>query len=136
MASKKNEGLTIFILDDEKDIAHFVQGFFLKRGFEVHTALNAKVATTLLNKIHPHIALLDVRLSEKDSNGLEVLKLIKEKFPSCQCLIVSYVDDQRIIAQAKALGAKGYLKKPLTIPEIEKAVLQLVGSVKEKSSHG
>lgn len=120
------DGLIIFILDDEKDICQFVKEFFVKRGFEVYTALNSKAAVTTIKKIKPDIALLDIRLADKDASGLDVLKSLKEKHPSCLCVMVTYMDDEKIIKQAMDMGAIDYLKKPLTPAEIEKTINKIV----------
>lgn len=120
------DGLIIFILDDEKDICQFVKEFFVKRGFEVYTASNSKAAVTTIKKIKPDIALLDIRLADKDASGLDVLKSLKEKHPSCLCVMVTYMDDEKIIKQAMDMGAIDYLKKPLMPAEIEKTINKIV----------
>lgn len=125
------KGLTIFILDDEKDICQYVGEFFIKRGFKVTAALNSKAAASVLKKIKPHIALLDIRLSEKDKTGLDVLKSVREKHPDCCCLMVTYMDDENIIRQAMDMGAVDYLKKPLTFLEIERTINKIVKKVRK-----
>ena len=125
------KGLTIFILDDEKDICQYVKEFFVKRGFKVTTALNSKAAVSAIKKIKPHIALLDIRLSEKDKTGLDVLKAVREKHPDCYCVMVTYMDDEGIVKQAMDIGAIDYLKKPLTLPEIERTINKIVKKVRK-----
>ncbi len=131
------KGLSIFILDDEKDICQYVKEFFVKRGFKVTAALNSKAAVGAIKKIKPHIALLDIRLSEKDKTGLDVLKAVREKHPDCCCVMVTYMDDENIMRQAMDMGASDYLKKPLTLPELEKTINKIVKKVKEGGkAHG
>lgn len=131
MIKKIGEGLTIFVLDDEKDICQFVKEFFIKRGFDVYTALTGKAAINAIKKIQPDIALLDIRLTEKEMTGLDVLKFIREKHPDCCCVMVTYMDDEKIIKQAMEMGAIDYLKKPLTLPEIEKTISKIVKKVRK-----
>lgn len=131
MTGKVGKGLTILILDDEKDICYFVKEFFIKRGFDVYTALTGKAAVNIIKKVQTDIALLDIRLAEKEMTGLDVLKLIKEKRPECQCIIVSYIDDQKLMNQAMEMGAIDYLRKPLTLTEIEKVINRVVKKVRK-----
>ncbi len=131
MTDKVGKGLAILILDDEKDICQFIKEFFIKRGFDVYTALTGKAAVNIIKKVQTDIALLDIRLAEKEMTGLDVLKLIKEKRPECQCIIVSYIDDQKLVDQAMEMGATEYLKKPLTLAEIEKVINRIVKKVRK-----
>lgn len=122
------KGLTIFILDDEKDICQFTKEFFAKRGFRVYTALTSKAAISTIKKVSPDIALLDIRLGDNEE-GLDVLKTIRESHPKCQCVMVTYMDNEKTMQEASELGAVGYLKKPLMLPEIEKAIKTVVKAV-------
>lgn len=132
MTDKMSEGLTIFILDDEKDVCHFVKKFFIKRGFDVYTALTGKAAVNAIKKIQPDIAILDIRLAEKEMTGLDILRLIREKRPECQCIVVSYVDDQKFVDQAMKMGAIDYLRKPLMLTELDKAISKIVKKVRRR----
>lgn len=131
MIEKIGKGLTIFVLDDEKDICHFVKEFFIKRGFDVYTTLTGKAAINAIKKIHPSIALLDIRLGEKKITGLDVLKFVKQERPDCHCVMVTYIDDQNFINQAMEIGAADYLKKPLTLPEIERVINKIVRRIRK-----
>jgi len=131
MTDKIGKGLIIFILDDEKDTCHFAKEFFIKRGFEVYTASSGKAAVNTIKKIKPDIALLDIRLAEKEVTGLDVLKSIKEKHPACCCVMVTYMDDEEIIKQAMEMGALDYLKKPLMPLEIEKTIKKIVKKIRK-----
>ncbi len=131
MIKRIGEGLTIFVLDDEKDICQFVKEFFIKRGFDVYTALTGKAALNAIKKIQPDIALLDIRLTEKEMTGLDVLKFIREKRPECSCVMVSYIDDQSLVDQSAEMGAVDYLRKPLTLPEIEKVINKIVKKIRK-----
>lgn len=131
MDKETGKGLKLFVLDDEKDICHFVKGLFIRRGFEVGTALTGKAAINYINKFSPDIALLDIRLLDKDVDGIQVLKHIREKRPECQCVMVTYMDDEKIVKQAIQLGAVDYLQKPLAFPEVEKVIEKIVKKIRK-----
>src|SRR3989338_10038548 len=105
--------IKLLIVDDEKDICNFVKLLFRKKKLSVYSALSGNQAVRLAKKIKPDIALLDIHL-KKGMNGIEVLQKLKELMPACRCVIVTWDEAQEKIKQARALGAAGYLTKPLT----------------------
>ena len=131
MDKETGKGLKLFVLDDEKDISYFVKELFVKRGFEVKSALTGKAAINAINKFSPDIAILDIRLSEKEMDGIQVLKHIREKRPNCQCVMVTYMDDEKIVKQSLDIGAVDYLQKPLTFSEVEKAIEKIVRKIRK-----
>lgn len=69
-------------------------------------------ALKLISQHQPDLVILDLVLPLK--NGLDVLKELHTLSPLSQCLVVSSLDDEKTITQAKALGALAYLTKPFT----------------------
>ena len=131
MVEKMGDGLTIFVLDDEKDICYFLREFFSKRGFAVYTALTGQSAVNLLKSVQPDIAILDIYLFKGKMNGIDVLRFIKEKGLKCYCLMVTRADDEKLIHESKELGAVDYLLKPLTLPKVEKAINGIVKMIRK-----
>ena len=130
MIQKIGLGLTMLVLDDEKDICHFVKEFFSRRGFKVHTALTGKNAIRMVKEIKMDIALLDIRLTKGRIDGVDVLKFIKDQQPQAYCVMVSYLDDVKLIRQLKKTGAKEYWLKPLTFKKIESAIKRIVQKIR------
>ncbi|HNV23429.1 MAG TPA: response regulator [Candidatus Omnitrophota bacterium] len=132
MIAMIGQGLKMVVLDDEKDIGHFIKEFFTRRGFDVHTALTARSAMGLVKKIKPDIALLDIRLSKGKMDGVDVLKFIKKKQPHCCCVMVSYLDDDKLIRELKKIGIKDYLIKPLTFHKIERVIKKITAKIRKR----
>jgi two-component system response regulator DegU len=57
----------------------------------------------------PDVLLLDIKL--KDEDGMEVLVKVKEKYPLCRVVMMSYHEEPYIIIQSINKGANGYIKK-------------------------
>ena len=131
MIEKMGEGIKIFLLDDESDICFFLKVFLSKRGFAVRTALTGQAAVNLLKKFNPDVAILDIYLSKGKMDGIAVLKVIKEKRPNCQCIMVTRADDKKLIQQAKQMGAVDYLIKPLTLEKVESVIHKIVKKIKK-----
>ena len=78
----------------------------------VAEARDGDEAVKLLSEIKPDILLLDLVLPMK--SGLEILRELSLVSPKTKVIVVSSIDDEQIIAKAKALGAVSYIKKPFT----------------------
>ncbi len=124
------EGLNIFILDDEKDACEFSRKFFEKRGFKVYAAMTGKAALDILNEADINIALLDIHLYKGKISGIDVLKVIREKQPNCQCIMLTRDDNAEMMSETKNMGAM-YLVKPLTLEKIENAIAKAVNKIKK-----
>ena len=72
---------------------------------------------------YPDIVLMDIDLPE--TNGIEGTKIIKQKFPKTDILIVTVFENSTMVFEALKAGACGYLTKSLGFPELSKALSDL-----------
>lgn len=82
-------------------------------------ASDGEEAIKLLSELKPDVILLDLVLPVK--SGLDVLKEISLVSPKTKIVVVSSIEDEQIVAKAKALGALIYIKKPFTKADLLKA---------------
>jgi two-component system, NarL family, response regulator len=86
----------------------------------VGQAGNGEEARTLFEKHQPDVVLLDLRMPGKD--GLETLKMIREKQRAARIIILTtYGGDEDIFRSLKA-GARGYLLKDAPRQHILEAI--------------
>ena len=111
----------LLIVDDESDIREFAKNFFKKRGVEVITASGGKSALDIIAAENPDLVLLDVRMEEM--TGVDALRLLRKTNQTTKVIMVSGVEDEETINEAKALGVVGYVHKPLVLEELERIVL-------------
>ena len=69
-------------------------------------------AVSLVEKVHPDILLLDVRMPGTD--GVAALKSVREKFPNQKVVMLTMSDAEEDVYQALTLGARGYVIKDNT----------------------
>lgn len=109
--------MRILIVDDEVNICMSLTRILEDDNYQCESAYNAKTALSKLESFEPALVFLDVRLD--GANGLDVLKIIKEKYPDTIVIMIS--GHSGIIEAVKAikLGAFDFLEKPLGIHKIK-----------------
>lgn len=83
-------------------------------------ASDGEEAMRLLSELKPDIMLLDLVLPLK--SGLEILKEVSLVSPNTKAIVVSSIEDEKIISKAKALGVITYIKKPFTKADLINAL--------------
>ena len=81
-------------------------------------------AVSLVEKVHPDILLLDVRMPGTD--GIAALKAVLAKFPDQRVVMLTMSDAEEDVYQAISLGARGYVIKdnsPVNIISALKTVM-------------
>jgi DNA-binding NarL/FixJ family response regulator len=89
----------------------------------VGEACDGEEALRLLAELKPDIMLLDLVLPLK--SGLDVLKEVSLVSPKTKAIVVSSIEDEKIIAKAKALGVITYIKKPFTKSDLLNAIQEV-----------
>ena len=104
----------VLVVDDEPSTIRFVKRLLLQeKTYQVITAVNCQEALAVLEEAKTgfDIAVIDHMLP--DLTGIELLKIIKEKYPRMECVMLTAIDDVDIAVKAIKLGAYDYLKKPV-----------------------
>lgn len=112
----------LLIVDD-----HEVVRLGLRALLEHHTqfevvgeASTAKAAIELVNRYHPDIVLMDIRLP--GASGIEATEEIVKNFPDCKVvMLTSYAEDEILFSAIRA-GASGYVLKQIGGDDLIKAL--------------
>ncbi len=118
----------VLIVDDEYLIRYSLQKIIENEGYEAFTAESGLVALRLFEEQKPDIVVLDINLP--DSNGLILLKTIKEISPSVTVIMATACPDIQSSVEAMKRGALDYLEKPIDIEKL-KALLQTATAKQE-----
>lgn len=86
----------------------------------VGEAASGEVALALVNRLHPRVVLMDVRLP--GMNGIEAVRQLTHDHPDVRVLVVSAYDDDEYVRGALEAGAAGYLRKTAPGRELVEAV--------------
>ena len=84
------------------------------------TALNGKEFIQTLKNQEVDIVMLDINMPEMD--GVETIKVLKKEFPAINTLILSTLDDTKLIRKMLELGAMGYVLKNTSGDELKRAI--------------
>ena len=82
----------------------------------VGEASNGLVAIKKYFDLHPDVALLDLRMPMMD--GIETVKAICEKDPTCRLIVLTTYQSEEDIYRALRSGARGYLLKDSPVGEL------------------
>ncbi len=75
-------------------------------------ASNGKQAFTLYEQRRPDLVTMDITMP--GMNGIEAVKNIVGAFPDAKIVIISALDQKKMIFEALENGAKHYILKPIT----------------------
>ena len=110
----------ILIVDDEPSSLELLEVYLKEQGYEVQCATTGKECLDSVTSFRPEILILDIRLP--DSDGLEILKCLKEGGTTAHVIIVTAFHDMATTIKAMKLGAFEYIPKPIDVDELEVAI--------------
>lgn len=94
----------------------------------IDEASNGKEAIDVVAKSRPHILIVDIRMPEL--NGIEVVKVVNDRYKDVRTLVLSMHDSEEYVVQAIQAGADGYLLKGASKDEFLKALHTVAGGGK------
>ncbi|MEW6161374.1 MAG: response regulator, partial [Verrucomicrobiota bacterium] len=108
----------LLLLDDDQDVVELYREILsqLPSQPEIHTATSGARAISLLESEPFTLLLSDLKMPKMD--GLQVLTIVRRKFPHLRTAVMTSGVDEQFRARAYALGVDLFLEKPNTSKEI------------------
>ncbi|MEO6035468.1 MAG: response regulator [Verrucomicrobiota bacterium] len=108
----------ILLLDDEQELLDLYRNVLseLPSRPEVHTAISGARAIALLESEPFTMLISDLRMPKMD--GLQVLSIVRRKFPQLRIVIMTAVVDEQYRSRAYAMGIDLFWEKPCNAEEI------------------
>lgn len=110
----------VLLVDDEEDFLEVLSERMKSRGIEVSTANSATEAIRIAEKESFDAIIVDLMMPEMD--GLEALKLIKEKKPESQVILLTGHATVDKGIEAMKLGAMDFLEKPADLSQLTEKI--------------
>jgi DNA-binding response OmpR family regulator len=120
----------VLVVEDEMDVAHFIESYLAREGYEVFFAHDGEQVLEKLDRHAPDVLVLDIMLPHVD--GLTLCREIR-RTRNLPILMVSARNDDVDKILGLELGADDYLAKPFNPKELVARVralfrrLQMVG---------
>ena len=113
--------MKILIVDDSQFMRGVLRDILLPLGCELIDAEDGKVALEKFEQEKPDLILLDIIMPTMD--GIEVLKKIDKKV---KVIVISAVGQEKMVQEAKVLGALDYIVKPFDNEKVLEIVRKII----------
>jgi two-component system response regulator (stage 0 sporulation protein F) len=120
----------ILVVDDTPEMRVTLSTFLSMKGFAVRGVASAQEALLEIKTDKPVLVLLDERMPGMD--GLMALKKIKEIDSKIKVVMLTAVEDEDVMEEAKKLGALDYIIKPFDLEKLEALILSIFINEKYK----
>jgi DNA-binding response OmpR family regulator len=114
----------ILHVDDDPDIRLLIAGSLAEFGYTVATAGTVEEALQLAKDIQFDLCILDVRLP--DGSGIDLCQQLRPLQPGVPIVYYSAYADEAAQKQALSVCGDAYLKKPLSMGELERTLAELL----------
>ena len=114
--------IKVLITDDEKEFVDTLSARLEIRNFSVTAVYSGKAAIEMIGKVNFDVIILDVLMPEMD--GIETLKLIKEKSPLTPVIMLTGEATVDNAIQGMKLGAFDFLIKPTDTERLAEKINQ------------
>ncbi|HSH17817.1 MAG TPA: response regulator [Candidatus Saccharimonadales bacterium] len=117
----------VLIIEDNETLNEAYKLILEKDGHDVTTAFNGEEGLERLKDLSPDLILLDMLMPKMD--GLEFLRHFHpEKYPKTTIIILSNLNEDEQVEEARKLGAHRYILKANTSPrELALKVNHIIG---------
>jgi len=125
--------LTALIVDDEPLMRMGIQRAIDWSSYgiqEMQAAPNGRIALQMIEQQQPDVLLTDVRMPGLD--GLELSRIVKERWPSIKIVIISGYDDFSYAKKSISYGVTDYLLKPIDNKSLGQAVEKVTQEIAEE----
>ena len=116
----------ILVVDDEDIVRTSCSRTLSPEGYEVMLAKNGVEGLKMASEERFDLVLTDLKMPDMD--GIEVLRIIKEKWPETAVIIVTGYQTVDTAVKAIKLGAYDYIEKPFTPDSLISAVAEAMAN--------
>ena len=109
----KKDKIKILLVDDEPDIIEILSYNLMKEGYQVFSASNGEEALVQVEKVKPHLIILDVMMPVMD--GIETCEIIRKdkRYQETVIMFLSARSEDYSHVAAFDVGADDYVNKPI-----------------------
>lgn len=125
----------VLVVDDEKFVRQNVVNSIEWDKLDLQIiaqAVNGQDALTKIEQYLPNIIITDIKMPLVD--GIQLIKLVKPKYPNIYFIILSGYDDFIFTKEAIKLGVNNYIRKPIEEEELKETLVHIVQKIRYEES--
>ena len=116
--------MRILAIDDQLLVLLPLQKKLEEAGYIVNVSTDASEGIGIYNRFQPDLVIVDINMP--DMSGIDFIKHIRiKKGSSTPIIVLSGNTDDYVISECFKYGVNDYMKKPLSLIEIEKRIKRL-----------
>lgn len=113
----------VLVIDDEMIVRTSSKRTLVPEGYDVTLAESGRAGIEILERETFDVILLDLKMP--DMGGIDVLKVIMERWPGTKVIIVTGYSTVDTAVEALRLGAFNHIEKPFTPDSLLAAVKEV-----------
>lgn len=128
----REESASILVMEDETTVAKGLEMVLSEAGYQVALAATGHSALDTLFTKQFDLLVADLRLPDMD--GMDVIKLVKQKWPGTEVVVITGYSSVDSVVTSMKLGAYDYLAKPFSEDQIKESIRCALGMKEEKAA--
>lgn len=119
--------VTVLMVDDEQLILLAMERFFVREGFNIHTATEGREALAIGSRIRPEVLVVDWFLKNAMS-GPDIARALRLMHPHLRTILITGYPTRALEAEAAKVAAFAVLEKPCMPMDITTVVRQALAA--------
>lgn len=120
--------MTILVAEDEPMLLKTIELKLKKEGFNVITTADGREAIAKFEELAPDMMITDIMMPY--ASGLEIVSLVRKRTDKrIPIIILSAMEQEKVVMEAFELGADDYITKPFSLNELAIRVRRLMSQV-------
>ena len=117
----------VFVVDDNEVVRRALKGVIShdEALLVVGEASNGTSALESIKALEPDLVCLDIMLPGVD--GLTILRQVRQEYPAMRVVLITGQATADVVAQARELGAHGFVVKPFNAAKVLKTIHAALG---------
>lgn len=117
--------MRILVAEDEPMLLKTIELKLKKEGYEVITTQDGREAIAKIEELNPDLVISDIMMPY--ASGLEITALLKKNSDKqIPIIILSAMEQEKVVMEAFELGADDYITKPFSLNELSIRVKRLM----------
>ena len=120
--------MKILVAEDEPMLLKTIELKLRKEGYEVVTTSDGREAAARIDDADPDIVITDIMMPYV--SGLEIVSLLRKKtHKKIPIIMLSAMEQEKVVMEAFELGADDYITKPFSLNELAMRVKKLAAQL-------